>query len=186
MFYGGSHALRLYQSAKMNKHLKGYSVINKTKSGYNFEICTFPREIRNLKSTDMLCIQVFGNDLLQKHFYIEKVNGKKCIHLTKFVPKGQKILDKLYDDLFSLLITLKCRVIFVNLISRVACCPHHYHKGIQSFYKIQKNIIKKKFEQFEVFDPDPIAKKLRVDAVHLMRFQYDKIVELVVNRKGLQ
>jgi hypothetical protein len=98
-----------------------------------------------LTENDILILQLFGNDWLQKYIKCTRKDKAKKFHLLKYVPVPQsKILEK-YAHLKGMLSQLKCKIFFIdNIYRHLNCCSQHVHKEIWKFWTTQNKESAKK------------------------------------------
>ena len=152
---GGSHAVRLVAAAKRNENIiKTYFIDSYTKSGAKLIDKSFILPYDKLQmytENDYVIIQIFGNEIMEKHIYIETTGHRKTIHLEKFVPYSQEKIEKSYFKLLQFLTKLKTNIIIIDCPYRhLFCCNKHIHQGLISFQKKQNSRLKQFFKGYKV------------------------------------
>jgi hypothetical protein len=65
---GSSHAKRIFYALKKKEEIrKCFFILNEAKSGSLYEQNTIPNYVNKLTEKDILILQLFGNDWLQKY-----------------------------------------------------------------------------------------------------------------------
>ena len=77
--FGSSHAARILQAALNNDNIRqNFSVTGTVRPGAKFNNLVFPSKLLNsFVESDVLLIQVFGNELLKRNVYVSHHNGKR-------------------------------------------------------------------------------------------------------------
>ena len=85
--FGSSHAARILKAVNRNKKLTDTFLVSGTvRPGAKLSDLNFPtQKLAGFTNSDILVIQLFGNELIKRNIKIEYKNGRKTIHLTAFV-----------------------------------------------------------------------------------------------------
>ena len=96
---------RILQAALNNDNIRqNFSVTGTVRPGAKFNNLVFPSKLLNsFVESDVLLIQVFGNELLKRNVYVSHHNGNKTIHLTAFEPEPAWKIQGVYRCLKELL-----------------------------------------------------------------------------------
>jgi len=130
---GSSHAARLFKSLKLFKIRDKYDVINLAKPGNIFQNIDYPK---NVKSSDIILGQLFGNDIFEKHIKITQGKINKIIHLTRYHPLPLKNIEKLFIKFIEIMSQYPCKIYLFDLILRhIGCCPSHNYKDLVKFQR---------------------------------------------------
>jgi hypothetical protein len=111
-----------------------------------------PPCVEHLEENDFLILNVFSNDVFEKHIEIEeRRRGHKTyriIHLTQVRPFPMESLRHKLDHLMEKIKHLKCRVLVLDNIYRhiQACCP--FHPPVPYSFRRQKVINDSIFNYF--------------------------------------
>jgi hypothetical protein len=204
-FYGASHAKRLFmEGSKINSISTKYQMFNHCLPGSTILTNPFPN-FNHLTSSDVLIIQITGNNLFQKDISFEKTSKGKIIHLNSFCPREQSFIDKenqrLKGKLENLLKTpdKAPKVYLIDAIYRhLHCCKKHFDKRILHFQQKQNSIFRKLFKDLSpslivlnhlkcikrksrLLKRQHQLQKLTVDSVHLKRIHYRQILEKILS-----
>jgi len=132
---GSSHAARLYNSLKTNKINQKYDLINLSKPGGTFKDIIYPQ---NVKNTDVILGQLFGNDVFERNIKITQGRLNKTIHLTKFSPIPLSTLENIFKKFIEKMSIYPCKIYLFDLILRhIGCCSSHHYPAI---VKHQRNV----------------------------------------------
>ena len=171
--------------------LKIFTVISLAKSGQISTEISLPPKV---KKGDLVFIQTFGNELFQKHIFIEKLGKKKTIHLTKVHPTTPKDFLKIYGVLKRKLKLLKCtKIILDNIYRHISCCTKHKNPLIITYQRKQNEELRRFFSGTDKSDvaldhrkflglnvrklrDSVFYKNVLEDSVHLKQHFYDTIV----------
>ena len=84
---GSSHAARILKAVTRNKQLTDTFLVSGTvRPGAKLSDLNFPtQKLADFSDSDILIIQLFGNELIKRNIKIDYQNGQKTIHLTAFV-----------------------------------------------------------------------------------------------------
>jgi hypothetical protein len=141
IFFGASHCSRICKFALKDLKIKEkYNVLNYTKAGSVLKDLVVPN-FESFKETAILIVWCFGNNILEKHTKFEN----RIIHLTKFVPLPDKVLERDYTLLLNMLKLFKGKIyILDHVIRHLFCCSlHHYNRLFA-----HQNIVNKKMKLF--------------------------------------
>ena len=150
----------------------------------------FPQEAYTLNESDFMIIQIMNNDL----FYpggIEKTQNPKMFHMTKFLPRPQSELQKMFEEFKTLLSKIRAKIILVDFIYRGLCCMNHKHDQIYSYQSKCNKLLKTIFREYyqdhlALCFSRKVAKRLKSprhypdilrDAVHLKDEHYVSMVK---------
>jgi lysophospholipase L1-like esterase len=113
-FTGSSHGKRLY-SAFLNLPVltENCELKNYAKSGCKYENLVLPN-LDTLTANDYLIIQVFGNNLLEKHIRVKYIDGKKQFMLTRYKEVPENYILKIYSELLQRLKNCKGTLIILD------------------------------------------------------------------------
>ena len=113
---GSSHAARILNAALSNDNIiQNFMVSGTVKPGAKFDNLNFPSKLlKSFVESDVLFIQLFGNELLKKNVYVSHYKGKKVIHLTAFEPEPAWKIQGVYRRLKELLEPLKCKIFILD------------------------------------------------------------------------
>ena len=136
--FGSSHAARILKAVVRNKQITDTFLVSGTvKPGAKLSDLNFPaQKLASFNESDILIIQVFGNELIKRNIKIDYKNGLKTIHLTAFVPEPAWKIQRAYSRLKELLEPLRCRIFILdNPLRHIRCCMKHRKsiKGLHSF-----------------------------------------------------
>ena len=86
---GSSHAFRILKAVTRNKQITDTFLVSGTvKPGAKLADLNFPiQKLASFNESDILLIQLFGNELIKRNIKVENKNGKRTIHLTAFEPE---------------------------------------------------------------------------------------------------
>ena len=148
--FGSSHAARILKAALTNDTImQNFMVSGAVKPGPKFNNLHFPSKLLNtFVASDVLFIQLFGNELLKKHIYVSHYKGKKVIHLTAFEPEPAWKIQGVYRRLKELLEPLKCKIFILdNPLRHAWCCTFHkkHLKGLPKFLTMQNRVLGQNF-----------------------------------------
>ena len=147
---GSSHAARILKAVTRNKQLTDTFLVSGTvRPGAKLSDLNFPtQKLAGFSNSDILIIQLFGNELIKRNIKIDYKNGQKTIHLTAFVPEPAWRILRAYSRLKELLEPLRCRILILdNPLRHIRCCMKHRKllKGLHSFLEKQNKILAQKF-----------------------------------------
>ena len=197
--FGSSHAARILQAALNNDNIRqNFSVTGTVRPGAKFNNLVFPSKLLNsFVESDVLLIQLFGNELLKRNVYVSHLNGNKTIHLTAFEPEPAWKIQGVYRRLKELLEPLKCEIFILDNPLRYArCCTFHKKrlKGLPKFLAMQNRVLAQNFGSKvlnhkkylglptkRAYD-QKIYQKLFSDSVHFKKNVYDSLVQWVAKR----
>ena len=148
--FGSSHAARILKAVTRNKQLTDTFLVSGTvRPGAKLSDLNFPtQKLADFNESDILIIQVFGNELIKRNIKIDYKNGQKTIHLTAFVPEPAWKIQEAYSQLKELLEPLRCRIFILdNPLRHIRCCMKHRKsiKGLHSFLEKQNHILAQSF-----------------------------------------
>ena len=103
--FGSSHAAWILKAELNNESIKqNFTVTGTVKPGAKFNNLIFPSNLlKSFVESDVLFIQLFGNELLKRNVYVSHHNGNKTIHLTAFEPEPAWKIQGVYRRLKELL-----------------------------------------------------------------------------------
>ena len=103
--FGSSHAAWILKAELNNESIKqNFTVTGTVKLGAKFNNLIFPSNLlKSFVESDVLFIQLFGNELLKRNVYVSHHNGHKTIHLTAFEPEPAWKIQGVYRRLKELL-----------------------------------------------------------------------------------
>ena len=197
--FGSSHAARILKAALTNDTIMQNFIVSGTvKPGATFNNLHFPYKLLNtFVASDVLFIQLFGNELLKKHIYVSHYKGKKVIHLTAFEPEPAWKIQGVYRRLKELLEPLKCKIFILdNPLRHARCCTFHKKrlKGLPKFLTMQNCVLAYNFGSKvlnhkkylglptkKTYD-QKIYQKLFSDSVHFKKNVYDSLVQWVAKK----
>ena len=147
---GSSHAARILKAVTKNKYLTDtFSVSGTVKPGAKLSDLKFPTQmLATFNETDVLIIQLFGNELIKRNIKIDYKKGQKTIHLTAFVPEPAWKILRAYSRLKELLEPLRCRIFILdNPLRHIRCCKKHKKrlKGLHRFLEKQNRALAQSF-----------------------------------------
>ena len=192
--FGSSHAARILKAALDNKIvMQNFNVSSTVKPGAKFNNLQFPSKLlKTFVQSDVLFIQLFGNELLKKNVYVSHHRGKKVIHLTAFELEPVWKIQGVYSHLKELLEPLKCKIFILdNPLRHARCCTFHkkWLKGLPKFLAIQNRVLAQNFGSKvlnhkkylglptqKTFNPK-IYQRLFSDSVHFKKDVYDSLVQ---------
>jgi hypothetical protein len=155
---GSSHAARLYNSLKTNKINQKYDVINLSKPGGTFKDIIYPQ---NVKNTDVILGQLFGNDVFERNIKITQGRLNKTIHLTKFSPIPLSTLGELFKKFIEKMSIYPCKIYLFDLILRhIGCCSSHHYPAIVKHQRNVNGLLKRTLKEFQykITEPSEIPK----------------------------
>ena len=142
---GSSHASKIVYAMKRNKSfIEKYKIIDFTKPGATFDKLTMPN-FDQLKESDYVILQCFGNDLMEKNILIEKSSetGKRTIHLTKIMPRPLEEIKNKFLALKNMLKQVKCKYLIIdNPIRHLNCCNKHKYHNLRHFQISANKLLK--------------------------------------------
>jgi hypothetical protein len=193
---GSSHAARLFKSLKLFKIRDKYDVINLAKPGSIFQNIDYPK---NVKSSDIILGQLFGNDVFEKHIKITQGKMNNIIHLTKYKPIPIENLKKLFTKFVEIMSQYPCKIYLFDLILRhIGCCPaHHYPDLVKYQRQVNKDLetillnsnikllnhLKYLEKQFRWTKKIENYKKMFVDTVHFYPVHYQTMVRAFLGKE---
>ena len=150
---GSSHACRILEAVTQNVELtKTFSISGTVKPGAKLADLKFPSQyLASFKESDILLIQLFGNELIKRNIIVERKNGKKIIHLTAFEPEPAWKIQRACTRLKELLEPLQCRIFIIdNPLRHIRCCRKHRKnlKGLHSYLEKQNRLLARFFQGF--------------------------------------
>ncbi len=143
----------------------------------------------------MAIFQLFGNDLCEKYIRIDRI-PKKTIHLTKFSPTAESVLQNKFLTLKTSLDELSCKVIIIDIPFRhVQCCKKHRYSGLRKHEVRANKLLKEVLTCHLVVDHRKLLgvsfkrvkrmieyQELLSDSVHFYDRYYDAMVVNIVKR----
>jgi hypothetical protein len=194
---GSSHALRLSQAALRNKDIKNrFQNDTYVRPGATFTQLNIPWDkLKSLSAQDVVVFQLFGNDLCEKYIRIDRI-PRKTIHLTKFSPTAESVLQDKFLALKTLLNELSCKVIIIDIPFRhVKCCKKHRYSGLRKHEVRANKLLKEALTGYLVVDHRKLLgvsfkrvkrmieyQELLSDSVHFYDRYYDAMVANIVKR----
>jgi hypothetical protein len=194
---GSSHALRLSQAALRNKDIKNrFQNDTYVRPGATFTQLHIPwNKLKLLNAQDVVIFQLFGNDLCEKYIRIDRI-PKKTIHLTKFSPTDESVLQNKFLALKTLLDGLSYKIIIIDIPFRhVKCCPKHRYSGLRKHETQANKLLKEVLTSYLVVDHRKLLgvsfnrvkrmneyRELLSDSVHFYDKYYDAMVANIVKR----
>ena len=150
--FGSSHAARILKAALDNENIRqNFTVTGTVRPGAKFNNLKFPSKLLNsFVESDVLFIQLFGNELLKRNVYVSHHKGNKIIHLTAFEPEPAWKIQGVYRRLKELLEPLKCEIFILDNSLRYArCCTFHKKrlKGLPKFLAMQNLCLRRISDQ---------------------------------------
>ena len=137
---GSSHAARLFKSLKLFKIRDKYDVINLAKPGSIFQNIDYPK---NVKNSDIILGQLFGNDIFEKNIKITQGRMNNIIHLTKYKPIPIENVKKLFTKFVEIMSQYPCKIYLFDLILRhIGCCPAHQYPDLVKHQRQVNNHLK--------------------------------------------
>ena len=99
--FGSSHAARILTAASTNENIiTNFTVSSTVKPSAKFNNLKFPSKLlQSFVASDVLFIQLFGNELLKRNIYVSHHRGRKVIHLTAFEPEPAWKIQGVYRRL---------------------------------------------------------------------------------------
>lgn len=198
---GSSHAKRIFYALKKKEEIrKHFFILNEAKSGSLYEQNTIPSYVNKLTENDILILQLFGNDWLQKYIKCTRKDKARKFHLLKFEPVPQSKIMAKYAHLKEILSRLKCKVLFIdNVYRHLNCCSQHIHKEVWKFWTTKNKELSKYFtsQNVKVLDHRKLLSrfprknivckgfyvKQLVDDVHLRGYLYKNLTETLIKRE---
>ena len=143
---GSSHAARILKAVTRNKKLTDTFLVSGTvRPGAKLSDLNFPtQKLATFNESDILIIQLFGNESIKRNIKIDYKNGQKTIHLTAFVPEPAWRIRRAYTRLEE----LRCWIFILdNPLRHIRCCMKHRKrlKGLHSFLEKQNSILAQNF-----------------------------------------
>jgi hypothetical protein len=145
----------------------------------------------------VVIFQLFGNDLCEKYIRIriDRV-PKKTIHLTKFSPTAESVLQDKFLALKTLLNELSCKTIIIDIPFRhVKCCRKHRYSGLRKHETQANKLLKEVLTGYLVVDHRKLLgvsfnrvkrmneyRELLSDSVHFYDRYYDAMAANIVKR----
>jgi len=140
-----------------------------------------------LKESDYVILQCFGNDLMEKNILIEKGSGKKIIHLTQFKPRPLEEIKKKFLALKNILEKVKGQYYIIdNPMRHLHCCTKHKYHKLPHFQISANKVLKTIFGSHTLNHGKLLGmskRKLRqkyptlfLDSVHLKAQWYETLV----------
>ena len=110
--FGSSHEAQFLNAALKNQSvLQNFEVTGTVKPGAKLHNLKFPsRLLQSFNESDVLFIQLFGNELIKRNVYISRHKGRKIIHLTAFEPEPAWKIQGVHRRLMELLEPLNCKI----------------------------------------------------------------------------
>ena len=147
---GSSHACRILEAVTQNVELtKTFLISGTVKPGAKLADLKFPSQyLASFKESDILLIQLFGNELIKRNITVERKNGKKIIHLTAFEPEPAWKIQRACTRLKELLEPLQCRIFIIdNPLRHIRCCRKHRKglKGLHCYLENQNRLLARCF-----------------------------------------
>ena len=148
--FGSSHAGRILKAVARNKQITDTFLVSGTvKPGAKLtDLIFLVKKLASFNESDILLIQVFGNELIKRNIRIDYKKGQKTIHLTAFEPEPSWKIQKAYSRLKELLEPLRCRIFILdNPLRHIRCCMKHRKsiKGLHSYLEKQNRILAQGF-----------------------------------------
>ena len=196
---GSSHACRILGAFTQTMELtKIFSISGTVKPGAKLADLNFPSQyLASFKESDVLLIQLFGNELIKKNIIVERKNGKKIIHWTAFEPEPAWKIQRAYTRLKELLEPLRCRIFIIdNPLRHIRCCREHRRqlKGLHCYLEKQNRTLAQSFgskvlnhKKYLGIESKKARKlknylKLFSDSVHFKENVYSSLVQRIAEK----
>ena len=197
--FGSSHAARILKAALNNQSIiQSFKVSGIVRPSAKFNNLEVPSKLlKTFNKSNVLFIQLFGNELLKRNIYVLRHKGHKTIHHTAFESEPAWKIQGVYRRLKELLEPLNCKILILdNPLWHERCCTLHKKrlKGLPKFLAMQNRVLAQNFGSKvlnhkkylglptkKAYNPK-IYQKLFSDSVHFKENVYNRLVQWVAKR----